>query len=169
LDHFFSYHQGINCYEKRIKHYTDENQKLSADLRRQNVKKSSSSSTERKDLVTSELRTFVADEDQEMTDTAKDHQEENENDTKMNRQEMKKKLKSNRIKLAKHYLALGHFYLLIYDYVKALHAYQKFLQFKVNKLKVCNFFFSFPLFFEYINKCKYICMSISYSFILNGL
>ena len=44
--------------------------------------------------------------------------------------------KRQRQHLAKLYLSLGHFYLLIYDYAKALHSYQKFLTFRINKLKV---------------------------------
>lgn len=40
------------------------------------------------------------------------------------------------IQLAKLYLSLGHFYLLIYDYSKALECYQKFFKFRINKLQV---------------------------------
>lgn len=44
--------------------------------------------------------------------------------------------KNSIIKLAKLYLSLGHFYLLVYDYAKSLNSYQKFLTFKINKLQV---------------------------------
>ena len=40
------------------------------------------------------------------------------------------------IQLAKLYLSLGHFYLLIYEYSKALECYQKFFKFRINKLQV---------------------------------
>lgn len=40
------------------------------------------------------------------------------------------------IQLAKLHLSLGHFYLLIYDYSKALECYQKFFKFRINKLQV---------------------------------
>ncbi|CAF0782890.1 unnamed protein product [Brachionus calyciflorus] len=58
--------------------------------------------------------------------------------------ELNKKIKQNRIKQAKIYLSLGHFYLLVYDYLKSLQCYQKFSSFNVNKLKVIvNFIYSF--------------------------
>ena len=40
------------------------------------------------------------------------------------------------MQLAKLYLYLGHFYLLLYDYQKALNAYQKFATFKIISLQV---------------------------------
>jgi len=46
------------------------------------------------------------------------------------------KHKCKYVQLAKLYLSLGHFYLLIYDYSKALECYQRFYRFKINKLQV---------------------------------
>ena len=40
------------------------------------------------------------------------------------------------MQLAKLYLSLGHFYLLIYDYSKALDCYQRFFKFRLHKLQV---------------------------------
>lgn len=57
-----------------------------------------------------------------------------------------------RLHLAKLYLSLGHFYLLIYDYAKALSSYQKFLTFKINKLKVTKTIFVSKLCFKYVKK-----------------
>ena len=50
--------------------------------------------------------------------------------------ELRQKMATIKIRLAKYHLALGHFYLLIYDYVKSLESYQAFLNLSVNKLKV---------------------------------
>jgi hypothetical protein len=44
--------------------------------------------------------------------------------------------KLDRIQMAKLNLCLGHFYLLIYDYSKALGSYQKFAAFNLTKLQV---------------------------------
>ena len=44
--------------------------------------------------------------------------------------------KTKYFQAAKLYLSLGHFYLLIYDYAKALECYQKFFKFKLYKLQV---------------------------------
>lgn len=38
--------------------------------------------------------------------------------------------------MAKLYLSLGHFYLLVYDYNKSLKSYQTFSKFKIYKLQV---------------------------------
>ena len=56
--------------------------------------------------------------------------------TKQHQQRRRQTLKS-RIKLARLHLMLGHLYLLIYDYVKSLNAYQKFATYRVHKLQVC--------------------------------
>lgn len=65
----------------------------------------------------------------ESTDTTKAEEEE--------LAELEKK-KSKYIQVAKLYLSLGHFYLLIYDYAKALECYQKFYKFNLYKLQVRN-------------------------------
>ncbi|RNA20674.1 histone demethylase UTY isoform X1 [Brachionus plicatilis] len=61
--------------------------------------------------------------------------------SKLEREGDGKKLRENRIKRAKVYLSLGHFYLLVYDYSKALQSYQKFVTFNVNKLKDSTFYY----------------------------
>jgi len=56
--------------------------------------------------------------------------------------------KTKYTQVAKLYLSLGHFYLLIYDYAKALECYQKFYKFKLHKLQVrlINVYYCFALF-----------------------
>jgi hypothetical protein len=65
------------------------------------------------------------------------------------------KHKCKYVQLAKLYLSLGHFYLLIYDYSKALECYQRFYRFKINKLQVN---------FTSLNNCK-IFLIIFYIFL----
>jgi hypothetical protein len=47
--------------------------------------------------------------------------------------------------LARLYLSLGHFYLLVYDYNKSLIAYQKFYSLKAHRLQVNAFVLSSSL------------------------
>ena len=107
--------KAINCYEKRIKACTTETthpQKALPFLNQTNNSNNITNSNS-DECSTSQVKPT----------------------------ETKPTSKAKRRHLAKLYLALGHFYLLIYDYLKALNSYQTFLTFKVNKLKVSKFFF----------------------------
>ena len=70
----------------------------------------------------------------EVTDEEKKRHEEEEEEL-----DMLESKKVKYIQVAKLYLSLGHFYLLIYDYAKALECYQKFFKFKLHKLQVNEF------------------------------
>ncbi len=121
VEHIFKRYfliKAILCYEKRIKTLIDEdfsdliNSKIVAS---KPVSKSASS----EDISEGDTQVAVKKEDDHEEDLAS----------------LERK-KTKYTQVAKLYLSLGHFYLLIYDYAKALECYQKFYKFKLHKLQV---------------------------------
>jgi hypothetical protein len=91
-------------------------------------------SNEKHDQLVAEVHENEDDENEEVE--VMDTDEQQQLKQALTAKELKHKLRINRIRTAKYELALGHFYLLIYDYVASLNAYRRFLALNVNKLKV---------------------------------
>lgn len=110
--------KAILCYEKRVKALIDEDFSDFIETKNSGINSSSNKSTEN---VDSEV---VAPADS----------------VKLKKEEedlcVLERKRSKYTQVAKLYLSLGHFYLLIYDYSKALECYQKFFNFKLHKLQV---------------------------------
>ena len=120
--------QAILCYEKRVKALIDEDFSDLID---------SKSSPKQKAVAVAVAESEKKDEeptDSELSPKSTGTKVEEEELTEL------EKKKSKYIQVAKLYLSLGHFYLLIYDYNKALECYQKFYKFNLYKLQVRGLF-----------------------------
>jgi hypothetical protein len=138
---FLTYFKAINCYEKRMRKLTVENAKLTSPGSSKTVIKKEAEKTGDHVMESNgECCVVNVDDEEEQEEVAVDMMDTDEaavvqlplSITK----ETRTKIRINRIKMAKYRLALGHFYLLIYDYVSSLNSYRQFLALKVNKLKV---------------------------------